>query len=185
MRNLAGGSRSGSAAFDGLDDNVWRRLQAIVGVAFGGDADEFARLWQKLEAEVTDDQRGLAGIYVWYLLEYRVHDILQRRPVPADLHRLASDGANSRFLKIIKKNEASLENTLRTIFKFASGDEQVTAGRLLVAGSAAISALLDDTAQLDAMRAPLGRWYSTHAARFRELGSMAPPPPAPSPPSWP
>jgi hypothetical protein len=173
-----GGNASEAQAGDGLDEEIWRRLEAIVGAGLAGDADEFADLWQRLEREVTDHQRGLAGIYVWYIVEYRVHEILQRRPTPQDLQQLAGT-ANSRFATLIRQTEASLEDTLCTVFKFASGDRQVTGGRLLVAGSAAISVLFNDTAALQKVRAPLARWYAAHAAKFRELGSMAPPRSAP------
>lgn len=111
---------------------------------------------------------------MWYILEYRVHDILQRRPTPDDLRQLASS-ANSRFKRLIHENDASLEDTLCTVFKFASGDRQVTGGRLLVAGSAAISVLIDGPAALRTVRPPLARWYAAHATKLRELGPMAPP----------
>jgi hypothetical protein len=113
------GSRPTEAGLgDGLDDEVWRRLEAIVGAAEIGDPDEFAGLWQSLEREVTDQQRGHAGVYVFYILEYRVHDILQRRPAPSDLHDLAVR-ASARYQRIIRPTEASLYDTLCTVFKCA------------------------------------------------------------------
>jgi len=150
-------------------------LRDILAAGHRGDPDEFAGLWLSLERDATDHQRGLAGVYVYYVLEYRVHDILQGRPTPQDLHDLANR-AYPRFAKLIKENEASLEDTLSTVFRFASADEQVTGGRLLVAGSAAISALLDDVdAQLSAIREPFPRWYARNAAKLTELGPPAPP----------
>jgi hypothetical protein len=174
-----GSSSTEARCGDGLDNEVWRRLGAIIRAADIGDADEFAGLWQSLERELTDHQRGLAGVYVFYIVEYRVHDILQRRPGPADLHDLAVR-ASTRFERIIRPTEASLYDTLCTVFKFAPADRQVTGGRLLVVGSAAFAALTDGpSSELQAIRLPLARWYAAHAQKFRELGSMAPPRAAP------
>jgi hypothetical protein len=39
-----------------------------------------------LENELAND--GQAGTYVWYLLRYRVAEILKRRPSPEDLDEL-------------------------------------------------------------------------------------------------
>jgi hypothetical protein len=179
FRNASHEPEDGVPSNDVLDKEVWRRLEAIFAAGYRGDPDDFAGLWLSLEREVTDHQRGLAGVYVWYMLEYRVHDILQRRPTLEDLHEVASRG-NAKFAKLIKENETSLEDTLRTVFKFSSAKTQVTGGRLFVAGSAAVSVLLDDPdAQLSAMRAPLAGWYARHAAKLRELGPMAPPRSAP------
>lgn len=162
-----------------LDEEVWRRLGTIFAAGYRGDPEAFAGLWLSLEREVTDHQRGLAGVYVWYMLEYRVHDLLQRRPTPEDLHEIASRGS-PKFAELIKKDEASLEDTLRTVFRFSSANKQVAGGQFFVAGSAAVSVLLDDPdSELSAMRAPLARWYARHAAKLRELGPMAPPRSAP------
>jgi hypothetical protein len=59
----------GVSSSDALDKEVWRRLRAIVAVGNQGDADALSGLWQTLEREVPDDQRGLAGVYVWYLVQ--------------------------------------------------------------------------------------------------------------------
>ena len=154
-----------------LDEEVWRQLTGIIAAGSIGDANELSRLWLQLERELSDHQRNLAGVYVWYLVEYCVHDVLQRQPTPGDLRDLATEAA-PKFAKLIRAGEVDLESTLRTVFRFAAPDQQVTGGRLYIAGSAAVSVLLSDPAALQAIRAPLSRWYSRNAAKLAGLGIL-------------
>jgi hypothetical protein len=65
-----------------------------------------------------------------------------------------------------------LQNTLRTFFHFAADDEEVTGGTLVVAGAAALGAMLDDPAQLEAMRPHLAIWWRRNVVDFRAQGLL-------------
>jgi hypothetical protein len=174
-REPADGVQSGGA----LDEEVWRRLAAIVAAGNQGDADELSGLWQTLEREVSDDQRGLAGVYVWYLVQYQVIDVLGRKPTVEDLHELAVS-IHPKFSKLIRWDIERLEDMLCTIFELAPPGRQVTGGQLVVSASAVVSVLVDDPiSQLAIIRPPLARWSARNAGTLRKLGPMAPPRSAP------
>jgi hypothetical protein len=172
-------SAGGPAHGDGLDDEIWTRLSAILAAGNRGDADRLASLWLSLERQVSDHQRDLAGVYVWYLLEYRVLHILRHRATPDDLQDLASRNY-PKFARLIKENEISLYDTLCTVFRFAPPERQIGGTRLFVSGSAAVSVLLDNPPdELPAIRPHLANWYHRHAGKLQELGMTAPPRSAP------
>jgi hypothetical protein len=157
-----------------LDEEVWRQLTGIIAAGTKGDGNKLARLWLRLERELSDRQRKLAGVYVWYLVQYCVAQILQRSPTAGDLHDLAVRG-DPKFAQLIRAGEVNMEKTLRSVFQFASPDQQVTGGQLYIAGSAAVSALLSDPAALEAIRGPLSRWYARNATTLTDLGILATP----------
>jgi len=155
---------------DGVDEEIWHRVGVILAAGQRGDPDEFSRLWQDLDREVPGFQRGLAGVYVWYLMWHRVAELLGRKPTPEDLHELA-ERIYPRFAQLIRWDQQRLEDTLATVFQYAPADRQVTGGELYVAGSAIVSILLDDpSTQMAAIRAPLARWYARNGSKLIELG---------------
>jgi hypothetical protein len=112
-----------------------------------------------------------AGVYLWFLLRYRVAELLGRRPSPEDLHALAVR-FGPEFAKLIRGDQSRLEDTLLTVFELAADGRKVTGGDAVVMGSAALGVLLDDDpeAQLTAMRPDLADWWRRNADKFRDLG---------------
>jgi len=116
---------------------------------------------------------GQSGAYVWYLLRYRVAEILGRKPTAEDLHELAVS-AYPQFSVIIKGDVTLLEGTLRSVFELESAQQKLTGGKLVVLGFAALGALLDDPkTELDRMRPHLADWWRRHSAEFRAGGAVA------------
>lgn len=75
--------------------------------------------------------------YLWYLLRYRVAELQDRRPGPEDLHPLA-ERVYPAFARLTRGDVRQLENTLLTVFGFASEDRRVIGGIGVVMGSAAL-----------------------------------------------
>jgi hypothetical protein len=170
FRGVSPEPRSGSSSGDELDEDIWHRLSVIFAAAHRGDPDQLADLWLKLEREVSEKGRDQAAVYLRFLLEYRVIEILGRRPTVEDLHEL-SISTYTRYRQVIREDEEVLEDLLGTVFKFLPPERYVKGARFMVLASAAVGVLLDDPAsQLDAIRPPLARWYRRHENKLRELG---------------
>jgi hypothetical protein len=159
------GSATGS---DGLDVANWDLLHESVTAAHRGDPEAHVAALRRLEREVPVDAK--AGIYLWYLLRYRIAALLGRRPTPHDLRELGGR-IYPEFSKIIRCDQGQLEDMLLTAFEFASEDRKVKGGRAIVMGSAALGVLLEDPeAELAAMRPHLAEWWRRNADEFRDLG---------------
>jgi hypothetical protein len=156
---------------DGLDHEVWRILSTFVGAAARGDVTAARDAIPHMERGLPND--GQAGAYVWYLLRYRVVEILARRPSAEDLHDLAVT-AWPRFAELVNADEHVLEDIFRSVFKFETAGE-VTGAKLIVLGSAALGVLLDDPdAGLEVIRPHLVDWWRKNRRNFEEQGIIAP-----------
>lgn len=160
---------SGLAA-DGLDARSWDALWQSVPAAHRGDAEAHVVPLLRYERDAPADVR--AGVYLWFLLRYRVAELLGRRPSPEDLHVLAVR-FHPEFARLVLGDQRRLEDTLLTVFALAADGGKVTGGDAVVMGSAALGVLLDDDpeAQLAAMRPALADWWRRNADRFRDLGA--------------
>lgn len=151
-----------------LDADIWRILSKFIAAASRGDVNATRDAIPRLESELPND--GQAGMIVRYLLEYRVIDLLQRRPTPDDLHELAMS-AWPRFAEVVNANEGMLEDLLRTVFEFAAEERKITGAAMIVLGSVALGALLSDpVAELETVRPRLETWWQRNAPDFRHRG---------------
>lgn len=161
----------GTARADGLHEEIWQRFCAIVIAASTGETRKFLQLWEAVQQEVADPRRRRwAVVYTKYVLEYRVHQILGRRPASHDLSDIAAE-ANADFACIIDTGKVSLYDVLCTVFEVPPRDRWVTGPEFGAAGSAAIGALLDNPArQLSAIRPHLAAWCTRYADILSEMG---------------
>jgi hypothetical protein len=156
-----------------FDQELWQRLGKVIGAANRGDTRahtaEFL-LWAK-EVPLARQQR--AGLYLWYLLQYRITDTLRRRPTQQDLHEIALS-AYPRFRQVVTADETLLEDVLRKVFEFPQLKTHIQAGQLAVLGSAVLGVLMDHpAADMEAARPHLIQWWQRNVKRFREQGLYA------------
>lgn len=155
---------------DGLDQDVWQMIYDILVAAHHGDADAFIRATERLTQTLPLEGQRLAGAYLLYLLQYRVIDILGRRPTREDLQELAGR-ASPKYARLLRVEANLLEDTLLTTFKLASPETEVKDGRFAVSSSATLGILLDNPqADLKTMRPHLAEWWCRTAEKFWNLG---------------
>lgn len=153
---------------EGLDALTWDTLCQSVAAAHRGDAEAHVAPLLRLEREAPHDTK--VGLYLWYLLRYRVAELLGRKPSPGDLHALA-ERFYPEFAKLIRGEHSQLEDTLLSVFALAAKGRKITGGNAVVMGTAALGVLLDDPeVELAAMRPHLVTWWARNAAAFREPG---------------
>ena len=155
-------------AGDGLDDTIWATLSHFIATVGRGDAAAARSAIPRLERDLPSD--GQAASYVWYALRYRAIEILERRPTPEDLHDLAIS-TWPRFGQIVQGDERLVEDILRSVFKHAPLQNEITGAKLIVLGSAELGILLNDpSADLDRIRPHLAEWWRQNLAHFRRQG---------------
>lgn len=148
---------------DGLDDEAWRHVAAILATAHEGNADAMARQLQSYEAAMSDDQRSAAGAYVGYILRWQVIEPLDHRPTLRDLMELAKR-IYPRYARVIRRPVLTLEDTLRAVFMMPRPASQLTGARLFISAAAAAGVLLRDPVRdLAAMRPRVARWRARDA----------------------
>jgi hypothetical protein len=158
-----------ASARDGLDDGIWEVVRESTEAAHRGDANGHVAPLLRFERETPHDTK--VGIYLWYLLRYRVAALLGRRPNREDLQALASQ-YYSQFSKLIRGDQSQLEDTLLTVFALAPEDRKVKGGNAVVMGSAALGVLLDNpAADLEGMRPHLAAWWQRNKAGFGGAGA--------------
>jgi hypothetical protein len=163
-----GGCRTVTAD-DGLDDVNWQILSDAVAAAHRSDVRGTHLGTNRFDTDVAVD--GRAGTYIWWLLRYKVAQMLGRRPSEADLHDIAAQ-AHSRFAAVIRE-PSIFESVLLTAWKLAPPEQEVTGGRFLVAGVTALGVLMDDPAEeLARARPDLSAWWRTNVDKFRAQGIL-------------
>lgn len=151
---------------DGLDALSWDTLCQSAVAAHRGDAEAHVAPLLRLEREAPLDTK--AGLYLWYLLRYRVAELMGRKPSAEDLHALA-ERFYPKFAKLIRGDQRQLEDTLLSVFALAAEGRKVTGGNAVVMGTAALGVLLDDPeVELVVMRPHLANWWAQNAAAFDE-----------------
>jgi hypothetical protein len=162
------GQPTGSGA--GLDPANWEILCDAVAAAHDGDVVASQAATRRFDTDVPPDSQ--VGMYLWFLLRYRVVEMLGHRPSAEDLQGIAAR-AESRYNVIIRPGECPLVNVLRTVFVLAAKGEEVTAGGFVVAGAAALGALLNDpAADMEMMRPYLTDWWQRNLEKFRARGVL-------------
>jgi hypothetical protein len=147
-----------SGPSDGLNEEVWRRLSEVITVAHRGDGNAFLKLLKRFDVGWSDSARDEASSYLFYLVKYRVVEILARRPMAADLHEVAVMNYDS-YAKVVREPVATLEDTLRAVFALPSVGPQQSSARLFVSSVAAAGVLFKEPpADLDAIRPHLAKW---------------------------
>lgn len=142
--------------YDGLDGRNWKIVVESATAAHRGDPDDHGA--PLMRVAVKD---ATPGLYLQYLLRYRVAAILGRRPTADDLHDL-TDRFYPDFAKIIRGDRTQLEDTLLTVFDLVPEEDAVDGPMGVILGSAALGVLLEDPdADLAAMRPPLAKWWAT------------------------
>ena len=145
---------------NGLDDEVWQRLAGVLSAANRGDGNSFLKLVKRFDAGLTDQRRDEASAYLYYLLRYRVAEVLGRRPVAEDLHDLAVQ-THPRYAKVVTEPVGTLEDTLRAVFNMPPTGLQQSGAGLFVSGVAAAGVLLrDPSVDLAPIRSHLAEWRS-------------------------
>jgi hypothetical protein len=163
--DAAGSGKSG----DALDKVAWEVLSGVVAAASTGDANAHAEVFRRWPADVPGEGRR-ASVYLWFLLRYRVAEVLGRRPAPEDLHELAVR-VYPRFARLTRQDEGRLEATFRTVFDSAESPDHLRGSMFLILGTAALGALLDDAEpELAVMRPHLAEWWQRNADEFRDRG---------------
>jgi hypothetical protein len=143
---------------DGLDEEVWQRLADVIAAANRGDDNTFLKLLKRFDAGWSDKTRDEASIYLFYLVKYRVVEMLARRPAAEDLHELAVR-TYDKYAKVVREPPGTLEDTLRAVFKMPPDGAQQAGARLFVSGAAAAGVLFNDpSADLAVIRPHLAEW---------------------------
>jgi hypothetical protein len=154
---------------DVLDDRVWQILREAVVAAGSGNVRAAHRATSRFDTDIPVD--GRAGTYIWWLLRYRVAQLLGRRPTADDLRDIAARKQDT-FGALIT-DASTLEDVLLTVWHLAQSEREVQAGRFLVAGVTALGVLLDDpAADLEAALPDLAAWWLKNLARFRAQGIL-------------
>ena len=153
---------------DGLDARAWAVVCESATAAHHGNAGAHVASLLRYEQEAPQDI--VLGAYLWYLLRYRVVELVRVRPSAQDLRALANR-YHPAFSKLIRGDQRQLADTLLTVFDLAAEDRKVSGGNAVVLGSAALGVLLEHPeAQLTAMRPHLAAWWERNAASFRANG---------------
>jgi hypothetical protein len=169
-RSQSGPEPKTNVSGDGLDQDVWQMIYDILVAAHQGDAGAFIHATERLTQTLPLEGQRLAGAYFLYLLQYRVIDILGRRPTREDLRELAGR-ASPKYARLLRVEASLFEDTLLTTFKLASPKTEVKSGRFAVSSSATLGVLLDNPqVNLKVMRPHLAEWWCRNAEKFQDLG---------------
>lgn len=154
-----------------IEEQVWNTLAETVKAANRCDADAYAQWITRWSRELPLQARHQCGLYLWYMMQYRIKDLLRREPTPADLHQLANN-AYPQFREVLSKaEEIHLEEALRRALEFKPLEIRLTAGEFQLFGAAALGVLLSDPEHdMEAMRPSLEVWWSRNRERFASLG---------------
>jgi hypothetical protein len=153
-----------------LDDARWRVLREAVVAAHQGDGRAFHAALLKLANHVPYD--GLPAASIWWLLRYRVAQLLGRRPSRGDITQIAGYYTETRFGAVIQ-DVSLLQDVLLTVWKLASAEREVVGGQFLVAGAAALGALLHDPGTaMDDARPDLTAWCQRNLDHFQMQGLL-------------
>jgi hypothetical protein len=148
---------------DGLDEEVWQRLADVLVAANRGDGNTFLKLLTRFDVGWSDHMRDEASIYLFYLLKYRVVEMLARRPETDDLHALAARIYES-YARVAREPASTLEDTLRAVFNMPPQGTPQSGARRFVSGAAAAGVLFSDpSTDLAAIRPHLAAWRSRDA----------------------
>lgn len=121
-RSASSGTEVTGLSGDALDRAAWESLSGVILAASHGDANAHAEVFRRRPGQATAEGRR-ASLYLWYLLRYRVAEVLGRRPSPEDLGDLAAR-TYPRFALLIRQDVGQLEATFQTVFESSSARYQ-------------------------------------------------------------
>lgn len=157
-----------ASAEDGLDEQIWELLRGFMAAVGRGDASGARSAIPRLEHDLPND--GQAAAYIWYVLRYRVVEILGRKPASEDLHELATSTWPA-LAAIVHGDAQLVEDVLRSVFKHAPAQDDITGAKLIVLGSVTLAVLLDDPSRdLEVIRPHLAEWWRRNLESFRSQG---------------
>jgi hypothetical protein len=158
-----------SLSGDPLDRAAWEALRGAILAAGMGNANSHAEVFRHWPGSAAAEGRR-ASAYLWYLLRYRIAEVLGRRPTTGDLHDLVTR-AYPRFGALIRGDEGRLEVTFRTVLEGTAAEDHLKGSMFLILGTAALGSLMDDAdRELDAMRPHLLAWWRGVANEFQQMG---------------
>jgi hypothetical protein len=154
----------------GLDLARWQSLCDMINA--GSRGDKIAGHAATTRLAGIKPPNGVAAAYLLYLMRHHVFELLGREPTVDDLQDLARK-IYVRFARGGRADARLLENTPRTFFDVAPKGEEVAGGMLVVAGAAALGAMLDDPArQLEAMKPHLAAWWLRNLDSIKAQGLL-------------
>jgi hypothetical protein len=161
-----------ASQLDGIDEAAWNRLRLLAIAASRMDAVGYAEtmMWTPPAFGLPGQHR--TGIYLQYLLSFRVKEVLQtNHPTTDQLHSLAQM-TYPRFRVILDRaSEAHLEETLRTAFVMPTLAAGITPGEFTVFAAAALGLLMDDPdGELALIRPRLASWWNRNHDSFVRQG---------------
>jgi hypothetical protein len=148
-------------ADDGLDERIWQWVCDLVAAAYHSDTVAFRLVGRSITKGLAHETTGAPGVYLLYLIQYRMAEILGHRPSEADIRELAERGQD-RYLVLIKQ-KIRMADVLSTAWEMAPPDRTVAGVYFWIGGAVALAALLDDPPrpELAKMRPYLAEWYKT------------------------
>ena len=114
------------------------------------------------------------GAYLWYALRCEVAKRLRREPSEDDLALLATE-VYPRYQTLVTTEREVLTDLFRVVFEFERRcpSAQTRGGDMLIVnGSAALAALVGDSAELDEIVTSLESWYNENAEDFQRLDPL-------------
>jgi len=154
---------------DGLDESIWQTICEAVSAVSRGDPAAAQAATDRFAIRVPFDSQPT--LYLWWLLRYRVANVLGRRPTADDLHEI-SQTARSEVLRIVR-DPRYVENTLLTVWKLASAEQEMESGRLLVGSVVALGVLLGDPDEdLEGARPHLAEWWRRNLEKVTADGFL-------------
>jgi hypothetical protein len=168
-RDGPSGGDAGGQAGDALDVAAWGALRTAILAANKGDAQAHAAVFRRWPGDAAAEGRR-ASLYLWYLLRYRIAEVVGGRPSPEDLRDLAVR-AYPRFALLIRRDVEQLEATFRTVCESAESQDHLKGGLFLILGTAALGSLLNDADnELSIMRTNMADWWHRKAGEFHARG---------------
>jgi hypothetical protein len=110
---------------------------------------------------LAGDSKRESALYLWFILRFRVIELVGRRPAADDLHAMAQR-AFPRYSGILRLPVGFLEDTLRAYLRIPPAGEQPAGSYLFLSAAAAGVLLEDPAAELISIRPRVARW------RFRD-----------------
>jgi len=160
----------GDVAHD-LDDEVWRRLDTALSAVCRRDKEGFVSEVNTWPTELLLAGQQRSSMYLWFLLNYRIQEVLQRKPSPSDLNGLGLATLSKVRDILTNVNESKLEEVYRVVFEIAPLKSGLDNGEFSAVGLVALRVLLTEpTEQLAAMRREMTDWWGRNYRRFQKLG---------------
>jgi hypothetical protein len=153
-----------------IDEDVWLVVVAMTDAASRGDRESFLRINQQFLDALGVKGGRTAGLYLVFMLRYRMIELLGHRPSADELHVLTVRFYPSYAVLIRRGGSRGLERVFLTVFAMLGADDQIDRHDFWSMSVVALGVLLrDPAADLEPMRAGLLRWLNGDAAKTSAL----------------